>query len=109
MATMMPDTNDGEEQNADLADKHDGADVEREHVQATMEYDITLTDSQLADLPDSMDAQEFAVNLAISRCRNELDLTFSISKRDAIASEDNRHIREDTRKFNVFVKVSQNA
>jgi len=108
MTAMMPTTED-EEQTNDLADKHDGATVGREHTQATMEYNVTLTESQIDELPENVSAKEFATNLATSRCESELDLTFGVSRSDAVASEDERHIADNDRKFTVFVKVSQNA
>jgi len=92
----------------ELADRHDGAAVERERIQATFEYEVTLTDEQIDDLPPNMDAAEFAENVAASRMGKELDPTFSISPSDAIASETENFHGTDERVFDVFVRVSQN-
>ena len=92
----------------ELADRHDGATVSREQVQATFEYEVTLTDEQIDDLPPNMDAAEFAENIAASRMNKELDPTFHIGTQDAIASESDVWRGDETTIFDVFVRVSQN-
>jgi len=92
----------------ELADRHDGAEVSREQIQATFEYEVTLTEEQIDGLRETMDPSEFAENLAASRMNKELDPTFSIGSADAVASEtENFHLSEG-RVFTVYVRVSQN-
>ena len=43
MCAMMPNTDD-EEQNTELADKHDGAEISREQISGTFEYTVVLDD-----------------------------------------------------------------
>ena len=92
----------------ELAACHDGASVSRESIQATMEYNVILDAKQIDDLPDHMDAAEFAENIAASRMDAELDPTFGINPSDAMASEDKSYIMDGGRRFTVFVRVSQN-
>lgn len=92
----------------ELADNHDGVAVDRERIQATFEYEVTLTDEQIEGLRDSMTAAEFAENLAASRMNKELDPTFSISSNDAIAKESDAWREDGETTFDVFVRVAQN-
>jgi len=92
----------------ELVDRHDGASVARENIQATMEYTVVLEEETLEELPDHMNASEFAENIAASRMQNELDPTFSIDPHDAMASEDESYIMNGERRFNVLVRVAQN-
>lgn len=92
----------------ELADRHEGVAVSRESIQATMEYKVVLSTKQIDELPDNMSASEFAENVAASRMQKELDPTFSISPSDALASEDGSYIMNGERRFDVFVRVSQN-
>jgi len=94
----------------ELADRHDGVAVERENIQATMEYTVEIEPETVADLPDRMNATELAENIAASRMNKELDPTFHISPSDAMASEVERPGlgKLEYREFTVFVRVSQN-
>jgi len=92
----------------ELADRHDGVTAEREQIQATFEYEVTVTEQQIDDLPSNMDAGEFAENVAASRMNKELDPTFHIGAGDAVASETENFYGTDERVFTVFVRVSQN-
>jgi len=92
----------------ELADKHKGTSVERENIQGVFEYTVVLEQETVEELPDHMDAQEFAENVAATRMNNELDPTFHITTSDAMATEYESYILNEERQFNVFVRVSQN-
>lgn len=106
MATMMPDvTDEADDEPAEVADRHDGVAVERDHIQATIEYEVDLGE-HADELPDTMDAREFARNLATSRAEKELDPTFPIHSNDAVAQPTDRHREPDT--YTVLVRIKQN-
>ena len=107
MTTMMPDI-DGEsnDERTELADRHDGVAVDREHVQATIEYEVDLSEYDLDELPDAMGGRDFARNLATSRAEKELDPTFGIHSNDAVAQPVDRHREPDT--YTVLVRIEQN-
>jgi hypothetical protein len=92
----------------ELADRHDGVSATREQIQATFEYEVTVAEEQIDDLPPNMDAAEFAENIAASRMNKELDPTFRIGAGDAVASETENFHETDERVYTVFVRVSQN-
>jgi len=105
MATSKSqDSNDTQE----LAARHNGTSISRESIQATMEYNVVIEQETVGELPDHMDAAEFAENIAASRMDAELDPTFSINPSDAMAGENESYIMNDERHFTVFVRVSQN-
>jgi hypothetical protein len=105
--TMMPATDGGTDDSPnELADKHDGVELDCEHITATVEYHVDLTEHE-RDLPESISDREFAINLATSRAENELDLTFGVMSSDCVAQPagDDFH---DTNRWTVLVRIDQN-
>jgi len=104
---QQTDANDSTERK-ELADKHEGASVTRERLQGTFEYEVTLTDSQINELPDRMTPEDFAENIATSRFNKELDPTFTVDPSDALAKEETDWTMNDERRFTVFVRFEKN-
>lgn len=84
----------------ELADRHDGAEVSRSQIQATVQYEVELTDEQIDKLPENMSPAEFAENCATSRATNALDVRMP---QNAIAQETGRY---DENVYTVVVTVS---
>jgi hypothetical protein len=104
---MMPD-HDTDDEPDELVDRHDGATIERGHIQGTFEYTVELTHEQIDGLRDNLSPEEFAGNIAQSRANAELDPTFNIDRSDVIAQENDYPIGQDMRTFTVYVRFSQN-
>lgn len=107
MCAMMPDTQD-DEQNTELADKHDGAEVSRQEISGTFEYIVVLSKDEIESLPEQMDADEFAENLARSRAEKEIDPTFSFGSGDVMAKEQDYPLTEEETRYTVWVRFDQN-
>jgi len=103
---MMPETD--ADDDTELVDRYDGASINRDHIQGTFEYTVELTDEQVDDLPDQIDAAEFAGNIAQSRANAELDASFRIDRSDVLVEEESRFFDEDGRQFTAYVRFSQN-
>lgn len=94
----------------EIVDRVDGATVEREAIQGTFEYIVTLEESDLDEIPDTMDSRDLAENIAQSRFTKEIDPTFSVTGSDIRAYElrDHRQMTDADYEFEVTVKFSQN-
>jgi len=105
---MMPNTDD-EEQNTELADKHDGAEVSREQISGTFEYTVVLDDETLDKLPERTRPEDFAESIAASRFNKEIDPTFTVSAGDAMAKEETEYYMvEGGKRFTVWVRFDKN-
>jgi len=105
--TMMPATDGGTDDSPnELADKHDGVELDCEHITATVEYHVDLTEHE-RDLPESISDREFATNLATSRARREFDLTFGVKPSNCVAEPSDNDFHEMNR-WTVLVRIDQN-
>jgi hypothetical protein len=86
----------------DLAQKHDGTAVTRERIQATVTYDIHLSEEKVDELPDDIVPEEFALNCAVSRVDAELDC--QARKQRAVIEETGHHGKTV---YTVMVSVDQ--
>jgi len=97
---MMPESETGDEP-TELADKHDGASIARNDIQASVEYTVELTPEQLDELPENTAPADFAGNIASSRVTNAYDVSkMSVSK----VVEDATEWDDDGRVFTVVVR-----
>ena len=98
---MMPDSETDDEP-TELADKHDGASIARNDIQASVEYSVELTPEQLDELPETIAPADFAGDLATSRVTNAYDVSrMSVSA----VVEDATDWDDDGRVFTVVVRV----
>jgi len=105
--TMMPATDGGTDDSPkELADKHDGVELDCEHITATAEYHVDLTEHE-RDMPESISDREFATSLAASRARHEFDLSFSVNQSNCVA-EPSHNDFHDTNRWTVLVRIDQN-
>jgi thiamine monophosphate kinase len=105
---LMPDIEDESTEPETLADRHDGVSTTQEHVQATFEYTIEISNEKIAELTSNSHKtpEEWACRVACSQAEHEHNLTFSVD--DATAQEDQRMITDGKSVYTVFVRVSQN-
>jgi hypothetical protein len=105
----MPDmTDDEEEEHEELAARFDGADVDRQHISGTFEYEVTLTTEQIDELPDNDSPERFAKSIATSRFQKELDPTFSVNRSQTLCEEEEDWSMNGERRFTVLVRFDQN-
>jgi len=102
------EADDDSNERKELADRHEGASATRERIQGAFEYNVVLTDEQVEELPDRLDALEFAKRIAVSRLNKELDPTFTVSESDALAEEEIDYAMNGERRFTVLARFEQN-
>lgn len=90
----------------ELADRHDGVELNRTQLQATADYEIHISEDELNQLPEDVDVEEFAENLAASRAKKEFGLSFTLRQDNALAQETTEWT-DDGRKFTVFVRFQE--
>ena len=113
---MMPEITDDEDESentdesSEIVDNFESADISREHIQGAFEYMVTLSESDVDELPGRMTARDLAENIASSRANAELDATYSISSNDTRAYELHGvdKMSDADYEFEVTVKFSQN-
>ena len=89
MATMMPDMDDNSDDEPDTLAESAGAELQREAIQATVEYhvDISDVDDERLDGPtvDRDNEQKYVCRLAADWAYSQLDLTHKPSAHDVVA------------------------
>lgn len=108
--TLMPETTDDgtDDEPKEYADRFDGVTLDCEHVRATVEYTVDLSEFDSDETHERTTDREFATRVAVSRAEQEFDLTFTIDQTDAVAQPNDPHIRSQDDVWTVLVRIDQN-